>query len=57
VLVNDPSRGYGTFAEWMARDAYMMTGRDVSLEGEAEAAFLEMLEMEPGRAESADSRR
>jgi stage IV sporulation protein B len=26
VLVNDPARGYGTLAEWMARDAYMMPG-------------------------------
>lgn len=26
VLVNDPSRGYGTPAEWMARDAYMIPG-------------------------------
>ncbi len=25
VLVNDPSRGYGTFAEWMARDSRMMS--------------------------------
>lgn len=24
VLVNDPTRGYGTLAEWMARDAYML---------------------------------
>lgn len=40
VLVNDPLRGYGTFAEWMARDAFMMDGRDESLEGEAQVAFL-----------------
>lgn len=26
VLVNDPARGYGTFAEWMARDARMSPG-------------------------------
>ncbi len=26
VLVNDPTRGYGTFAEWMAREARMMPG-------------------------------
>ncbi len=24
VLVNDPARGYGTFAEWMAKDSYMI---------------------------------
>jgi stage IV sporulation protein B len=26
VLVNDPTRGYGTFAEWMAREAHMIPG-------------------------------
>lgn len=26
VLVNDPTRGYGTFAEWMAREARMVPG-------------------------------
>lgn len=26
VLVNDPTRGYGTFAEWMARDSHMISG-------------------------------
>lgn len=24
VLVNDPTRGYGTYAEWMARESYIM---------------------------------
>lgn len=36
VLVNDPTRGYGTFAEWMAREARMMPG--VAYEGSV-AAF------------------
>lgn len=39
VLVNDPARGYGTFAEWMARSAYMLSGANVSSGIEAEAAF------------------
>lgn len=26
VLVNDPTRGYGTFAEWMAKEARMIPG-------------------------------
>lgn len=52
VLVNDPHRGYGTFAEWMARDAYMMSGREALLEGDAEAAFFELESSlaEPGSA-------
>ncbi len=25
VLVNDPTRGYGTFAQWMAEDSHMMS--------------------------------
>jgi stage IV sporulation protein B len=36
VLVNDPTRGYGTFAEWMARDARMMPGLS---QGDWVAAF------------------
>ncbi|QUL98916.1 MAG: SpoIVB peptidase [Candidatus Fermentithermobacillus carboniphilus] len=26
VLVNDPARGYGTFAEWMAQEAHILPG-------------------------------
>mgnify|MGYP001350360284 CR=1 FL=1 len=26
VLVNDPARGYGTFALWMAQEAYIVPG-------------------------------
>jgi stage IV sporulation protein B len=26
VLVNDPTRGYGTFAQWMAQEAYIVPG-------------------------------
>jgi len=47
VLVNDPTRGYGTFAEWMARDAKLAPGlaledavaasQQVSLLGELES--------------------
>ncbi len=27
VLVNDPARGYGTFAQWMAEEAYIASGQ------------------------------
>lgn len=37
VLVNDPIRGYGTYAEWMARESYMMPRSSAS----AQAAWLE----------------
>ncbi len=33
VLVNDPCRGYGTFALWMAQEAYMVSdGNDIDIE-------------------------
>jgi len=36
VLVNDPTRGYGTFAEWMAKEAHMIPEEAYS---EVKAAF------------------
>ncbi|HHX27447.1 MAG: SpoIVB peptidase [Bacillota bacterium] len=51
VLVNDPARGYGTFAEWMARNAYMLSGT-VELP-EAGAALAKLA---PGPAEACDNR-
>ncbi|HHW27842.1 MAG TPA: SpoIVB peptidase [Firmicutes bacterium] len=38
VLVNDPTRGYGTFAEWMARDSHMMSSPAARADFEAAAA-------------------
>jgi len=38
VLVNDPTRGYGTFAEWMARDSHMMSSSAARADFEAAAA-------------------
>ena len=33
VLINDPARGYGTFAEWMANEAYLIN-RSIAMEVE-----------------------
>lgn len=39
VFVNDPARGYGVFAEWMAREAGLLPGPSETGEEPATAAF------------------
>lgn len=42
VLVNDPARGYGTFAEWMAKDSYMIPA---ALPEDAISAYFQLTEI------------
>lgn len=43
VLVNDPTRGYGTFAEWMARDSHMLSGAAIN-DSQSDAAIAAIAE-------------